>query len=122
MYNIFMLSVFPELLNYSQLSPFILRMALAVILLRFGYACLKRPDVYKKTTGAIKIVSAILLAIGMLTQIAALAVSLLIITTSIKRKIETGRVDGKALRFLILASSMALLFMGPGLFSIDLPF
>jgi uncharacterized membrane protein YphA (DoxX/SURF4 family) len=106
-----MLSVFPELLNYSQVAPFILRIFLAVALLQIGYKLFKSEEKKEKIFGIIEILSAIFLAIGMFTQVAAI-VSLIAIS---------NKTEEKSLRLLTAAVSISLALLGPGIFSFDLP-
>lgn len=106
-----MLSVFPELLNYSQVAPLILRVTLAAVLFQMGYKIFKSSEKREKIIGVIEILSAVLLALGMFTQVAAV-VSL----TAISNKTE-----GKSLRLLMAAASLSLALLGPGIYSFDLP-
>ena len=110
-YNGNMLSVFPELLNFSQVAPLILRVILAVILLQVGYKLFKSAEKREKIIGVIEILSAIFLAIGMFTQVAAI-VSLITISNKTEEKI---------LRLLMVAVSISLALLGPGIYSFDLP-
>jgi hypothetical protein len=106
-----MLSVFPELFNYSQIAPFILRIALSIVLVRFGYlAIFKTIARREKTIGIIQWLAAIFLFLGFLTQIAAF---LAIVTVfNIKPKIS---------KLMIVSVALSLMLLGPGLFSFDLP-
>ncbi|MCX6731524.1 MAG: hypothetical protein NTX55_00865 [Candidatus Parcubacteria bacterium] len=97
-----MLSVFPELFNYSQIAPLIFRIALAVILIRIGYK--------NGLIGIVQILTAVLLFLGLFTQIA----GLLAIGACYKIK-------ERKLMLLIFAIAVSLMLLGPGLFSIDLP-
>lgn len=106
-----MLSVFPELFNYSQIAPLILRLGLAIVLARLGYlAVFKTITKCEKITGLIQILAAIFLFLGFLTQVAAL----LAITT-------VFNVKSKILKLLIVSVALSLMLLGPGLLSIDLP-
>lgn len=106
-----MLSVFPELFNYSQIAPFILRIALSIVLVRFGYwAIFKTTTRHEKAIGIIQWLAAIFLFLGFLTQIAAL---LAIVTVfNVKPKIS---------KLMIVSVALSLMLLGPGLFSFDLP-
>ncbi len=117
-----MLSIFPELLNYSQLAPVILRIALAVVFLYFGYLSFKiEGNKYSKAEGAIKIIIGLFLLAGFLTQIAAFLASLAMIAEAIKEKMAGGFIKRKVLKFLIFAIGVSLALLGPGLLAIDLP-
>jgi hypothetical protein len=106
-----MLSVFPELFNYSQIAPFILRISLAVILVRFGYlAIFKTITRHEKTIGIIQWLAAIFLFLGFLTQIAAiLAIA------------AVFNIKPKTQKLMVIAVAVSLILLGPGLFSFDLP-
>lgn len=117
-----MLSVFPELFNYSQMAPVILRIALAAVLFYFGYLSLKAEEgKYSKAEGALKIIIGLFLLVGFLTQIAALLASLAMIAEAVKEKMASGVIKRKVLKFLIFSIGASLALLGPGLFSIDLP-
>ena len=97
-----MLSVFPELFNYSQIAPFILRIALGIILIRIGYK--------SGFIGIIQILTAVFLFLGLFIQIAApLAI------------IACYKIREKKLALMIVATALSLILLGPGLFSFDLP-
>lgn len=106
-----MLSVFPELLNFSQVAPLILRVALAVVLFQVGYKIFKSSEKREKIIGVVEILSAALLALGMFTQVASIA-SLIAVS---------NKTEGKSLRLLIAAASLSLALLGPGIYSFDLP-
>lgn len=114
-------SIFPKLLNYSHLVPFILRLSLAAVLLRFGYLKFKAFSKYEKTTGVVQILSAIFLLLGLFTQIASLLIILLALGEIIESKIKRVAITRKAIKLLILAMALSLVLLGPGLFAIDLP-
>lgn len=104
-------SVFPELFNYSQIAPFILRIALAIVLVRFGYSAIfKIITRREKAIGIIQWLTAIFLFLGFLTQIAAV---LAIVTVF--------NIKSKMLKLMIVVTALSLILLGPGLFSIDLP-
>ncbi|MBU1179041.1 DoxX family protein [Patescibacteria group bacterium] len=132
-----MLSLFPELFAYQNLAPFIIRLILALIFLGNGYSKLFKT--FNKTmeffnsvkikpakfwtifVGITELLSGILLAMGFLTQAAAVAIILIILAAIIKVKIKQGFLGGYDFDLLILACALALLVLGPGAFSIDLP-
>lgn len=117
-----MLSVFPELFNYSYLAPFILRVALGLILIRMSYLSItKTSDKYQKSIDTTQIISSVFIILGFLAQIASLVIIALIITESIKAYIQKIPIERKALKILIIAVAVSLMLLGPGLFAIDLP-
>jgi len=108
-----MLSVFPNLLNWWIVAPVILRAAL-------GLALVYEVRSFKNGNAVIpliKVISGALLLIGLYTQGAALASAVIFLY-------ELGwRRDPAAndYRLMKLAVAVALLFLGPGLFSLDFP-
>lgn len=121
-----MLSIFPELFNYSQLAPLVLRVALAVALIRTGYpAFFGTTDKFQKPLGAAQMGAAIFLAIGLFTQVAALLVIALTLADAAKTKFSgepSGEpIEKKIARFLMFGIALSLTLLGPGLYSIDLP-
>jgi len=114
-------SIFPELFNYSHLAPFILRVFLAIILLRMVYLNLKGREKCPKICVVIQALSAGLLLVGFLTQAAALLTILVIIAGTLRSKIKNIPMTERALKFLVFAIALSLLLLGPGLFSFDLP-
>ncbi|MBU2109347.1 hypothetical protein KKB71_00085 [Patescibacteria group bacterium] len=117
-----MLSIFPELFNYSYLAPFLLRIALALVLIRIGYLSFKKTnDKCQKSIDITQIISAVFVALGLLTQIAALVIMAMIATEVIKAGIQKIPVERKILKFLMFIIAVSLMLLGPGLFAIDLP-
>lgn len=117
-----MLSIFPELFNYSYLAPFILRIALVLVLIRIGYLSIaKNPDKCQKSIDITQIISAVFIALGFLTQIASLVIIAMAATEIIKSRIQKVPIKRKALKLLIVAVAASLMLLGPGLFAIDLP-
>lgn len=117
-----MLSIFPEFLNYQQIGIFILRITLAIILISLAYPKVFNPSInYKKITGLIQGIVGICLSVGFLTQVGALIVMIIIVADTIQARLKKESLNNRGLRFLIFAAAFALLFLGPGLFSIDLP-
>jgi uncharacterized membrane protein YphA (DoxX/SURF4 family) len=133
-----MLNPFPSLLTYATLAPFILRLVLAFIcldlgLLKFGKEKarwiasfealhLKPADFWVKVIGLINIVGAVMLFVGLYTQIAALA---FVILFGLEFYIEYK--DGSILRrdltfyLLVLAIAVSLLLSGAGAYAFDIP-
>ncbi len=117
-----MLSVFPELFNYSYLAPFILRVALGLILIRVSYlSATKTSDKRQKAIDITQMVSSVFIIFGFLIQIASLIIISMIITETIKDGVQKIPTKRKALKILIIAVAVSLTLLGPGLFAIDLP-
>ncbi len=117
-----MLSIFPSLFDYSQLAPLILRVSLAIILIKPGYSLIIQcSPKLEKGFAAARILSGVFLLLGFLTQAATLAVILIIIAETIIAKRQGVENKNKELKALVFAMALALMFLGPGALSIDLP-
>ena len=115
-------SIIPELYNYSEVGPVLLRLGLAILLLRFGYfSIFKGEKGQEKITGIIQILIAAFLVLGLFTQIAALLIILILLADAAVSKIKKIAVPDKMIKFIIFLIALSLVFLGPGLFSIDLP-
>ena len=130
--------LFPELFNFSFLAPFILRIALGVPLIKHGFGKIIAPQEYfhfsnrsaqeklvakesapQRILGGIVFLSGIFLVIGLFTQAAAIAVSLIIIASSIIMGVKLPRSWTE--RLIKLAIAVTLILTGPGMFAFDLP-
>ncbi len=113
-----MMSLFPQLLDYRELAPFILRIAAAILIISFSCPKLKKPLVFSNLIiGIAELITGILLVIGLFTQLAAL----LIIALAIFGAVRPDPAKNFKLSFLLVAVAIALMFLGPGFFSLDLP-
>lgn len=113
-----MLSLFPQLFIYQEWAPFVLRLAVGFIAIGFGYHKLFKPKEYRNfAVGLIEFCSGILLIAGFLTQIAAG----LIILTMIHEIVRPESEKNYKLKILLIASLVAIMLLGPGFLSIDLP-
>lgn len=133
-----LLTVFPDLLTYSLIAPFILRVSLGLVLVYFSYLKFRKERVekiaffdslgmkpgvfYVNTVGGIELVGGILLVAGAYTQIAALgATIIMLVATFIKwRRPESLRNDIE-FYILLLVIAVSLIFTGAGFFAFDLP-
>lgn len=133
-----MLNPFPELLVYSMLAPFLLRIVVGFIFIDLGILLFKgekerwllslntlhipNPKLVVKILGVIEIVGGVALLLGALTQIAALILALL---TFIEIYIEYKNPEVIKRTFvfylLVLVITLSLLFSGAGAFAFDLP-
>ncbi len=109
-----MLSLFPQLFNYSQMAPFLLRLALAIVL----FLTARQTG---KTFATIKILSGILLLLGLFTQAAAIIVIALTLSEIIIAKKKQLVIEDKMSKVMVIVIALSLLLLGPGLFSFDLP-
>lgn len=117
-----MLSLFPSLFDYSQLAPLILRVSLTIILIKTSYPSITQNEQkIEKSFGAARILSGIFLLLGFLTQAAVLIIILITIAETIIAKKQGIENKNKELKTLIFAMALALIFLGPGALSIDLP-
>lgn len=133
-----MLNPFPELLNYSFLAPFLLRVLLGLIFLDLGALKfrgekerwiasfetlgLKPADLFAPLYGLIQIIGALLLIFGIWTQVAALV---FVICTGAELFVEwrAQNVLKRDITFylLIFTISLSLLLTGAGAYAFDLP-
>lgn len=133
-----MLSVFPDLLAFGLLAPFILRIALGLVFIRFGLHKLGSGRADKTTFfeslgwkpggyfafgfGAIELIAGLLLVVGLYTQLAALVAALIILGTLIlKSKTANGIESSRGFLALLLVIALSLLVSGAGFFAFDLP-
>jgi uncharacterized membrane protein YphA (DoxX/SURF4 family) len=137
MLNIF-LNPFPELLAYSLLAPFILRLLLGLIFIDLGIlkfrgekqrwiasceALNMRPaELFVHLYAFLQIAGGVLLLIGLWTQVAAL---MFVIFTGAELYIEwrAREILKRDLVFylLLFIISLSLLFTGAGAFALDIP-
>ena len=120
-----MLSLFPSLLTYQQLGPFIIRVVLGITLAHFGYLKIKgrgkSAGSNSVTYGVIEVIIAAFLVIGLYTQLAALLnAAILVIKLALKARDKAFLTDGVNYYILLLAMAISLLFMGAGAFAFDL--
>lgn len=133
-----MLNPFPDLLAFSLLAPFFLRIVLGISYARFGYLKLIKSGLIKISflkkdylkpeilfvlvVGLLEAVGGVLLVLGMFTQIVSLVLGMLILGT-IVIKLRNGAILSSELGYyvLLLVVTFSLLFSGAGAFAIDLP-
>ncbi|HEY4528564.1 MAG TPA: DoxX family protein [Candidatus Paceibacterota bacterium] len=133
-----MLSVFPELLNYSLLAPLILRLVVGLIFLDLGFLKfgsekarwiasfktlgLHPADLLLSFYALIQIVGGLFLITGFLTQVATLV---FVVFTGLELTVEwkVREILKRDLVFylLIFTISLSLALTGPGAYAIDLP-
>ena len=133
-----LLTLFPDLLTYGLIAPFILRVSLGLVLIYFSYLKFRKERVekivffdslgmkpgvfYVNTIGGIELIGGVLLVVGAYTQAAALVSALIMLAaTFIKwRRPESLRNDIE-FYILLFAVAFSLVFLGAGFFAIDLP-
>lgn len=134
-----MLSLFPQLLDFGILGPVFLRVGLAVVFIAHGY-----PKLFKKegflgasqffesinikpgkfwviVVGVLEFFGGILLFAGLFTQLVALLLAFDMLVAIWKVKFKNGLVNGYEFELILLFSALALVVLGPGAFSLDLP-
>ncbi len=119
-----MLSIFPNLLSYNQLSPFLIRITIGIIMVYWAYSSFRTGDrdVKKMPIKVAEGMAGLLLIIGLFTQVAALIVSIdLLIRIFDKIMKKSFLTNGVNYYFIMLIMTISLLFIGAGLFAIDLP-
>ena len=119
-------SLFPYLLSYQEIAPFILRIVLGLTLAWFGYKKIQQKGTSSGSNsvvyGIIEIVIAAFLIIGLYTQLAAL-LNALILTIKIGFKIRDKAflTDGVNYYVLLLTMALSVAFLGAGMWAFDLP-
>ncbi|MDO8589911.1 MAG: DoxX family protein [bacterium] len=133
-----MLNPFPELLAYSMLGPFILRILLALIFIDLGFLKFRsekegwlasfetlglRPaDLFVPLYALLQIIGGLMLLAGLWTQVAALA---FVIFSGIELYVEWQAREilkrDMVFYILIFAISLSLLLTGAGAYAIDIP-
>jgi uncharacterized membrane protein YphA (DoxX/SURF4 family) len=119
------LSLFPSLLTYQEAAPLIIRVVLGATLAHFGYVKIMRrgtsPGSNSVMYGIVEVSIALLLIIGLFTQLAALLnIVILVIKLGFKVKERAFLTSGVNYYILLLAMSLSLLVLGPGFWAIDL--
>ncbi len=117
-----MLSVFPTLLAYGLLAPFIIRVALGAYFLYFVFQT-AQGDLRKQTHspflwGVIILpaaVGSVLVLSGVATQIGALILALWTLATLFRTK------ENRLVMLFALAMALSLLFSGAGFLAFDMP-
>lgn len=133
-----MLNIFPELLTYQLLSPFILRVVVGMLFISLGYLELTKEKerwlkvfelirfrparMWVKVFGAIEIAGGALLVIGLFTQGAALLFAIIGLAEAyIENRAPVVLKRNIVFYILITAISLSLLFTGAGFFAVDMP-
>jgi uncharacterized membrane protein YphA (DoxX/SURF4 family) len=121
-----MLSIFPSLLSYEQLAPFILRVVLGVTLAYFGYQKMLGKGASSgsnsKIYGGAEILVAVFLIIGLWTQLATLINAvILVIKLGFKIRDKAFLTGGVNYYLLLLTIATSLMFTGAGWLAFDLP-
>jgi len=119
-----MLSLFPSLLSWDQLSPFFIRITLGIVLIFWSYRAFKNKGLSttEKIFGYVEGVTGILLVIGLWVQGAAVVACIKLVGYIIgKIRRKQFLTDGINYYVILLVMAISLLLTGAGFFSFDLP-
>ena len=113
------LSIFPSLLTFGLMAPFLLRLSAGALILIFGW---ERNQKQYKTQSIFYAISGVLLVVGLYTQIAAI-VGLILLRFDMWADKKTAPVsrECRIVDILLNVILISLLFTGPGFFAFDLP-
>lgn len=119
-----MLSLFPSLLSWSQVSPLLIRLSLSAVLLFSAYKVFsnKKTSSNTKIVAAIESLAGILVLIGLWTQGATLVITIdMLVRLVLKIRERAFLSDGVNYYILILVMAFSLLLTGAGFLAFDLP-
>jgi len=121
-----MLSTFPSLLSYQELSPFIIRLVLGITIAYFGYLTIRKqsraPGGYNRSFGIAEIIIAVFFIVGLFVQVASLITSIVLLIGLISKFKEKALLtNGVNYYLLLFVMSLSLLFTGAGWFAFDMP-
>lgn len=127
-----MLSLFPELLDWSWYVPFIFRLFLGIYLFSVGWVLVKnrakREDVGDAPAllgaGALLVILGFLFVLGVYVQaLGAIGFVLAMVALYFRKRIALTSIAAESTRFYLLIGvvSLSLVFLGPGPYSFDLP-
>jgi putative oxidoreductase len=133
-----MLNTFPLLLSYSFFSPLILRLAIGIIFISYGYVKLtsnrakeisffesigfKPGKYYAFGFGVVEALIGLMLIVGLYTQIAALIAFIISLLCVIAKNKYPEKFPNQAKYYtLLLVISLSLMLSGAGPFAFDIP-
>ncbi len=117
-----MLSIFPTLLAFEGFAPVLLRLTLGAVFIVWAQQKRKSGNARNKQVAAIDLVVGVLLIVGYLTQVAALA-AMIMLGIGIFPKIQKKAflTDGVNYYLILFIIALTLLLTGPGFLAFDLP-
>lgn len=118
------LSLFPSLLTWQLVSPLLIRLVLAAVLIHWAYKEIRNPvaTVHAKGLCIIEGAAGVLLLAGLYTQGAALVATIDLFLRLIGRVTRKAFLtDGVNYYLILLIMAVSLLFTGPGFLAFDLP-
>ena len=133
-----MLSLFPALLSYNLAVPLVFRLVIGVIFISYGYANITKnkenkiaalarnnfvsPEKWLSALAIVEILGGVLLIAGLYVQATVLVLAMILIFGIIaKRKNPENLTLSTETMFLLLLITFSLLFLGAGLYAVDLP-
>lgn len=133
-----MLSVFPELLNYNLVGITLIRILVGIVILYIGLItvstkrALYASEMHLKNHpfaefwpwifGIIEILTGVFILFGFLTQVMAIVAAYLFTNLGFIEKHVSRVLNQSPFFFFVMTIiSISMLFIGPGLFSVDLP-
>jgi uncharacterized membrane protein YphA (DoxX/SURF4 family) len=117
-----MLSLFPSLLSFGVIAPFLLRVVLAIVVLHFAYVHVQKKHRTAIIFGIIQGISGLLLVLGLFTQVAALVLVIIFGLLMVKQIINKAFLsDGVNYYLLLFIIALSLMLSGPGAFAFDYP-
>lgn len=126
-----MLATFPALFDFSLIGVLFLRITAGMFFFLFGLRLMHATHLVSTRGvgvriigygyGTLKLAVGGLLLIGVYTQIAALFGVVLSIITFLQNNTSSSAVTGKQVQILLGVICFALLFLGPGIFAVDVP-
>lgn len=133
-----MLSPFPILLSFGIIAPFLIRILLGILYVRYGWFKIKkgrnvkaaffeqmglRPGTaFTLTFGAIEIVGGFMLIAGFYAQVAAIILSIIMLGALAAKFRKPSALSADMDFYLVLfVATLSLVFSGAGAFAFDLP-
>ncbi len=114
------------LLGYPDMSPLFLRLAIGIVFLVHSRGKLKNINSFMGFIGICELLGGAALVFGFLTQWAALGLAIIMVGAAYKKVFEwnvpffTLEKMGWEYDFVLFAGCLALVFMGPGAYSVDM--
>lgn len=131
------LNPFPGLLDFAFFAPFLIRVVAGVIFVDLGYLALTKDNerlaklfgtflgagsLVAGLFGFVQIIAGALLAVGLFTQLAALALSLVaFMNLYLEMRNEALVRRDIVFHLMLLSMALSLLLSGAGIFALDLP-
>ena len=132
-----MLSLFPSLLSFGILAPFLLRVSLGIIFIYISYLIIYKdrkdffsyykknkypfPEAVTSSLGILTLLTGIFFIIGFLVQAVSIVSIYLLISISFCDSEIKKLSFGKPFYFLSIIVSLSLILLGAGSFAVDLP-